>query len=138
MGNWHGMPCRTDCECMTRDRSAMLMLEQRLTTLELEVTRLRHQSRAKHVLVRSTCPDCGRDFEPPRDLRSLGYWSPATAAGMLRLLKKACSNSAGGTYPRGSSSRLLLNQSTHSRVANSTASMFLHGPRRRMTSVLKS
>jgi len=36
----------------------------------------------------------------------------------------------------GSSSRRLLNQSTHSNVANSTASNDRHGPRRWMTSAL--
>src|SRR5271170_7810354 len=35
--------------------------------------------------------------------------------------------------PMGSSSRRLLNQSTHSSVANSTASNDRHGPRRWMT-----
>ena len=38
--------------------------------------------------------------------------------------------------PMGSSSRRLLNQSTHSNVANSTASNDRHGPRRWMTSAL--
>jgi hypothetical protein len=42
----------------------------------------------------------------------------------------------GGTSPIGSRRRRLLNQSTHSSVANSTASMFRQGPRRRITSVL--
>ena len=37
----------------------------------------------------------------------------------------------------GSSSRRVLNQSTHWSVAISTASMFFQGPRRRMTSALK-
>lgn len=36
----------------------------------------------------------------------------------------------------GSSRRRVLNQSTHSRVANSTASKDRHGPRRRITSAL--
>tara|TARA_B000000460_G_scaffold231992_1_gene190641 strand:- start:216 stop:710 length:495 start_codon:yes stop_codon:yes gene_type:complete len=36
---------------------------------------------------------------------------------------------AGGMLPMGSSKRLLLNQSTHSRVAYSTASKLRHGPR---------
>src|SRR5579863_1118723 len=36
----------------------------------------------------------------------------------------------------GSRRRRVLNQSTHSRVANSTASRLRHGPRRWMTSVL--
>ena len=40
--------------------------------------------------------------------------------------------------PIGSRSRRLLNQSTHSRVANSTASRCRHGPLRRMTSVLNN
>ena len=43
---------------------------------------------------------------------------------------------AGGMKPMGSRSRRLLNQSTHSRVANSTASKLRHGPRRWMTSAL--
>src|SRR3954471_3044245 len=38
--------------------------------------------------------------------------------------------------PIGSRRRRLLYQSTHSKVANSTASMLRHGPRRRITSVL--
>src|SRR5690349_1656058 len=38
--------------------------------------------------------------------------------------------------PIGSRRRRLLYQSTHSRVANSTASILRHGPRRRITSVL--
>src|SRR5919202_5847639 len=37
--------------------------------------------------------------------------------------------------PIGSRRRRLLYQSTHSKVANSTASMLRHGPRRRITSV---
>jgi hypothetical protein len=40
------------------------------------------------------------------------------------------SASAGGMLPMGSKSRRLLNQYTHSRVANSTASKFRQGPRR--------
>jgi len=48
------------------------------------------------------------------------------------------SNSAGGTSPIGPSSRRILNQSTQSSVANSTASSDRHGPRRRITSVLYS
>ena len=39
-------------------------------------------------------------------------------------------------FPIDSSSRLLLNQSTQSSVAYSTASIFRQGPRRRITSVL--
>ena len=38
--------------------------------------------------------------------------------------------------PIGSRRRRLLYQSTHSMVANSTASRLRHGPRRRITSVL--
>src|SRR3954447_15248365 len=38
--------------------------------------------------------------------------------------------------PIGSRRRRVLYQSTHSRVANSAASMLRHGPRRRITSVL--
>src|SRR5215213_10555868 len=38
--------------------------------------------------------------------------------------------------PIGSRRRRLLYQSTHSKVANSTASRLRHGPRRRITSVL--
>ena len=41
-----------------------------------------------------------------------------------------------GMFPIGSSRRRLLNQSTHSRVANSTAAMLRHKPRRWMTSAL--
>jgi hypothetical protein len=40
--------------------------------------------------------------------------------------------------PRNPGRFRLLNQSTHSSVANSTPSMFRHGPRRLMASVLKS
>ncbi len=43
---------------------------------------------------------------------------------------------AGGMLPIGSRRRRLLYQSTHSRVANSTASRQRQGPRRRITSVL--
>ena len=39
-----------------------------------------------------------------------------------------CSNSTGGMFPIGSSSRRLLNQSTQSRVANSTCSTLRQGP----------
>ncbi len=39
-------------------------------------------------------------------------------------------------FPIGSSRRVWLNQSTHSRVANSTASRLRHGPRRWITSAL--
>ena len=38
------------------------------------------------------------------------------------------SASAGGMFPMGSRSRRLLNQSTHSRVASSTATNERHGP----------
>ena len=38
--------------------------------------------------------------------------------------------------PRGPNSRRVLNQSTHVKVANSTASRVRHGPFRRITSVL--
>ena len=45
---------------------------------------------------------------------------------------------ASGILPMGSRRRRLLNQSTHSSVANSTASQVRHGPRRWITSVLNS
>jgi hypothetical protein len=85
-----------------------------------------------------SCPPTRSAPEPPRDLRRLGQLSPATAARVLTVPRCMLSNSAGGTSPSGPSRRRLLNQSTHSRVANSTASMFCHGPLRRMTSVLNS
>jgi hypothetical protein len=53
------------------------------------------------------------------------------------LLQWAASNSAGGRWPIGSKSRRWLNQSTHSKVAYSTWSRPLHGPRR-ISSVLYS
>ena len=57
-------------------------------------------------------------------------------SGLLAGLTGMALASAGGMKPRGSRSRRLLNQSTHSRVANSTASKLRHGPRRWMTSAL--
>ena len=51
---------------------------------------------------------------------------------------KRASALAGGTCPIGPKSRRWLNQSTQSRVANSTASRLRQGPRLRITSVLKS
>src|SRR4029077_14557309 len=50
----------------------------------------------------------------------MGSWSIATSY--------RCSASAGVMLPNGSRMRRLLNQSTHSRVAYSTASKDFHGP----------
>src|SRR3954447_19731884 len=60
---------------------------------------------------------------PQQQLRSSGY--PLTDP-----KRAACCRLARGGGD-------CCNQSTHSRVANSTASMLRHGPRRRITSVLK-
>jgi hypothetical protein len=54
----------------------------------------------------------------------------------LCLLTAICSNSQGGTWPIGPSSRRLLNQSTHTSVASSTGSWVRHGPSCQMTSAL--
>ena len=62
--------------------------------------------------------------------------SHAAMAVSFSMAKYRSSASAGGMKPMGSRSRRLLNQSTHSRVANSTASKLRHGPRRWMTSAL--
>ena len=48
----------------------------------------------------------------------------------------AFSTSAGVRYPRDECSRVLLNQSTHSRVANSRSSRPRQGPQCRTSSVL--
>src|SRR5205823_12134326 len=58
----------------------------------------------------------------------MGSWSIATSY--------RCSASAGVMLPIGSRMRRLLNQSTHSRVAYSTASKDFHGPRLWITSAL--
>ncbi len=47
-----------------------------------------------------------------------------------------CISQEPNMLPMGSRSRRLLNQSTHSSVANSTASKLRHGPRRWITSAL--
>jgi type III restriction enzyme len=57
------------------------------------------------------------------------------SASAVAALNRA-SASTGGMCPIGSRRRRLLNQSTHSSVANSTASKLRHGPRRWMTSAL--
>src|SRR5204863_3209424 len=57
-------------------------------------------------------------------------------SGHLGLLKVACLVLGRRHVAIGSSRRRVLNQSTHSNVANSTASRCRQGPRRRMTSVL--
>jgi hypothetical protein len=49
-----------------------------------------------------------------------------------------CSYSTGGMSPQALCRRRWLNQSTYSKVASSTSSRPLHGPRRRMSSVLNS
>src|SRR5439155_15528550 len=58
----------------------------------------------------------------------MGSWFIATSY--------RCSASAGVMLPIGSRMRRLLNQSTHSRVAYSTASKDFHGPRLWITSAL--
>src|SRR5437762_13045847 len=58
----------------------------------------------------------------------MGSWSIATSY--------RCSASAGVMLPIGSRMRRLLNQSTHSRVAYTTASKDFHGPRLWITSAL--
>ena len=65
-------------------------------------------------------------FEPRRVFRRLIDISYAAMA----------SASVGGMFPIGSSRRRLLNQSTHSSAAYSTASKLRQGPRRWMTSAL--
>ena len=69
------------------------------------------------------------EIESPRDFRRLRRLSQAGMADSVCCKRYCISNSAGGTFPMGSSSRRLLNQSTHSKVAYSTSSRFLHGPR---------
>ena len=79
-----------------------------------------------------------RLIEPPRLFRRrfrLAFYA-AMAAFTSWPWKRALA-SAGGTCPIGPRSRRWLNQSTHSRVASSTASRLRQGPRRRITSVLK-
>ena len=71
-------------------------------------------------------------FEPYRDRRRPNSLNQATAA----CSEYCASNSAGGMSPSGPNSRRVLNQSTHVKVANSTASRVRHGPFRRITSVL--
>jgi len=73
--------------------------------------------------------------ESPRVQWRLGSLSPTVSFAACSSQERP-SNSASGMSPIGSSSRRLLNQSTHSSVANSTSSMFLQGPRLRITSVL--
>ena len=74
--------------------------------------------------------------EPPRVCRRLFGLSHAAMAVSSSMAWYCVSASAGGILPIGSSSRRWLNQSTHSRVANSTASNDRHGPRRWITSAL--
>ena len=76
--------------------------------------------------------------EPRREFRRLFCVSHAASAVCSVCRWYAASASAGGRSPIGSRIRRLLNQSTHSRVANSTASRLRHGPRVRITSVLYS
>ena len=81
----------------------------------------------------------GQQGEPPRLSRRrcrLAFYA-AMAVFSIWLWKRA-SASAGGTCPIGPRSRRWLNQCTHSRVAGSTASRLRQGPRRRITSLLKS
>ena len=68
--------------------------------------------------------------EPRRVCRRLIGVSYAAMGSVSRVAQKFASASAGGMFPIGSSRRRLLNQSTHSSVAYSTASKFRHGPRR--------
>lgn len=76
------------------------------------------------------------DFEPRRLCRRPFGLSYAAIAGASSMAWYRSSASAGGMFPMGSRRRRLLNQSTHSSVANSTASKLRHGPRRWMTSAL--
>ena len=62
------------------------------------------------------------ESETRRVYRKLFRLSPATMADSSCMAKYVSSTSAGGMLPMGSMSRRLLNQSTHSSVANSTAS----------------
>lgn len=75
-------------------------------------------------------------FEPRRLGRRPFGLSYAAIAGASSMAWYRSSASAGGMFPMGSRRRRLLNQSTHSSVANSTASKLRHGPRRWMTSAL--
>ncbi len=74
--------------------------------------------------------------EPRRVYRRPFGLSYAAMAGASSMAWYRSSASAGGMLPMGSRRRRLLNQSTHSSVANSTASKLRHGPRRWMTSAL--
>jgi hypothetical protein len=67
--------------------------------------------------------------EPPRVYRRRFCLSQAVSADSFNWRWYAISDSAGGTLPIGSSNRRLLNQSTHCKVADSTASRPRHGPR---------
>ena len=73
-------------------------------------------------------------YEPRRVYRRPFGLSYAAMAGASRMAWYRSSASAGGIFPMGSKRRLLLNQSTHSSVANSSASKLRHGRRRWMTS----
>jgi len=64
----------------------------------------------------------GKGSEPRRVCRRPFGLSYAAMAGSSSMA------SAGGMFPMGSRRRRWLNQATHSRVANSTASKLLHGP----------
>jgi len=60
----------------------------------------------------------------------------AARAEILARVSERASASAGGTWPTGPSRRRASNPSTHSTVANATASNERHGPRRWMTCAL--
>ena len=74
--------------------------------------------------------------EPRRDCRRPFGLSQAAIADVSVMAWKRASASAGGMLPMGPRIRRWLNQSTHSRVAYSTASKDRHGPRRWITSAL--
>lgn len=76
------------------------------------------------------------DAEPRRVCRRQIFLSHAAMPVASRVALYRASASAGGIFPMASSRRRWLNQSTHSRVANSTASRLRQGPRLWITSVL--
>ena len=98
------------------------------------------------ISLRRQCPEragtlarylasCGT--EPHRvcwRLIEVGYAAMASVSGAAQTFASA---SGGGMVPVGSGRRRVLNQSTHARVACSTAVRLRHGPRRWMTSALK-
>ena len=78
----------------------------------------------------------GRLNEPPWVCRRL-IWSNQAAILLCSSMPKYRCSASGGMLPVGSKRRRWLNQPTHSRVANSTASNDCHGPHRWITSASK-